>query len=46
MKIIIDDKINEKCNNIAIGSIEAYVNVIEDNEQLWNIIDEKQRNRK
>lgn len=41
MKIIIDDKINEKCNNVAIGSIEAYVSVTEKNEKLWNIIDEK-----
>lgn len=41
MKIIIDDKINEKCNKVAIGSIEAYVNVTENNNQLWNIIDEK-----
>lgn len=41
MKIIIDDKINEKCNKVAIGSIEAYVRVTENNEKLWNIIDEK-----
>lgn len=41
MKIIIDDKINEKCNKVAIGSIEAYVSVTENNEKLWNIIDEK-----
>lgn len=41
MKIIIDDKINEKCNKVAIGSIEAYVSVTEDNNQLWNLIDEK-----
>ena len=41
MKIIIDKKINEKCNNIAIGTIEAYVSVKENNEQLWRIIDEK-----
>ena len=41
MKIIIDDKINEKCNKVAIGSIEAYVSVTEDNEELWKIIDEK-----
>lgn len=41
MKIIIDDKINEKCNKVAIGSIEAYVSVTENNEELWKIIDEK-----
>lgn len=41
MKIIIDEKINKKCNNIAIASIEAYVIVKENNEQLWKIIDEK-----
>lgn len=41
MKIIIDDKINEKCSQVAIASIEAYVKVKEDNEDLWKIIDEK-----
>lgn len=41
MKIIIDNKINEKCNKISIGSIEAYVNVKENNEKLWEIIDKK-----
>lgn len=41
MKIIIDDKINEKCKKVAVGSIEAYVSVTEDNEELWKIIDEK-----
>lgn len=41
MKIIIDDKIKDKCNHIAIGSIEALVIVKDNNEELWNIIDEK-----
>lgn len=41
MKIIIDNKINEKCSQIAIASIESYVKVKEDNEDLWKIIDEK-----
>lgn len=41
MKIFIDDKIHEKCDNIAIGSIEAYVNVSDDNEKLWEVINEK-----
>lgn len=41
MKIIIDEKINEKCNQVVIGSIEAYVNVKEDNEQLWSLIEER-----
>lgn len=41
MKIVIDSEINEKCNKVSIGSIEAYVNVKEDNEDLWKIIDEK-----
>lgn len=41
MKIIIDDKINEKCDKVAIGSIEAEVTVKEENEELWNFIDEK-----
>lgn len=44
MKIIIDEKIIEKCNHIAIGSIEAIVVVKEDNEaneELWKIIDEE-----
>ena len=39
MKIIIDDKINEKCSQVAIASIEAYVKVKEDNEDLWKIIE-------
>ncbi|MEG0855938.1 MAG: phenylalanine--tRNA ligase beta subunit-related protein [Terrisporobacter sp.] len=41
MKVIIDEKIHEKCNNISIGSIEAQVVVREENEELWKIIDEK-----
>ena len=41
MKIIIDDKIYEKCKSIAIGSIEAEVKVCENNELLWELIDEK-----
>lgn len=41
MKVIIDEKIKLKCKNIQIASIEAYVNVKEDNEQLWSIINKK-----
>ena len=41
MKIIIDDKINEKCSQVAIGSIEAYIKVSEENEELWKLISEK-----
>ena len=41
MKIIIDDKINEKCDQVAIGSIEAEVTVKEENEDLWEFIDKK-----
>ncbi len=41
MKIRIDKDINEKCSNIAIASIEAYVKVSEDNNNLWKLIDEK-----
>lgn len=41
MKIIVDEKINEKCNQVAIGSIEAYVNVKEENNELWELIDKK-----
>lgn len=41
MKIIIDNKINEKCDKVAIGSIEAEVTVKEENEELWEFIDEK-----
>ena len=41
MKIIIDDKINEKCSQVAIGSIEAYIIVSEENEELWKLISEK-----
>lgn len=41
MKVIIDEKIKLKCKNIQIASIEAYINVKEDNEQLWSIIDKK-----
>ncbi|WP_455538546.1 B3/B4 domain-containing protein [Terrisporobacter sp.] len=41
MKIFVDNKINEKCNQVAIGSIEAYVKVSEENEGLWKLIDEK-----
>ena len=41
MKIIIDNKINEKCSQVAIGSIEAYIKVSEENEELWKLISEK-----
>lgn len=41
MKIFIDDKIHEKCENIAIGSIEANVRVSENNDELWELINEK-----
>lgn len=41
MKITIDEKIKCKCKNIQIASIEAYVNVKEDNEQLWDVINKK-----
>lgn len=41
MKVFIDDKIREKCNEISIGSIEAHVKVSEDNNDLWKIINEK-----
>lgn len=41
MKVIIDDKINDKCNKVAIGSIEAQVTVKEENEELWEFIDKK-----
>lgn len=41
MKIIIDDKINEKCSQVAIGSIEVYIKVSEENEELWKLISEK-----
>ena len=41
MKIIIDEKIIEKCKDVAIGTIEAEVVVKEDNEELWKSIDEK-----
>ena len=37
MKIIIDDKINEKCSQVAIASIEAYVKVKEDNDKEYRL---------
>lgn len=43
MKIIIDNNINSKCNKIAIASIEAYVNVVESNDKLWSIIEQKSK---
>lgn len=41
MKVIIDDKINDKCNKVAIGSIEAQVTIKEENKELWEFIDKK-----
>lgn len=41
--VIIKEELKEKCPSLAIGSIEAYVTVASESEELWAIIDKKCR---